>query len=753
MKKSSRSGRSSSPKTVALILALSAALPAAHAANGKWKGLGSDGAWDKSANWTAIPGAIGTTNNTDNATFDINAPDNQPVLIDAGRNIRFLQFNATQDTSAGSFTIGETTGNALHFTSGGNLYMLAGVTGTNLTQTINAPLILEAASATTDGTFLIQNSSSTASNILRIGGTIQGGTTTGAITLHIRGGNPGGNIITGSIGDGGAAGGLAISKADGGAWTLAGDNSYSGGTALIGGQLNLNHTHALGTGSLKVSLNPGAIDNTSGAPITLTGYAGLIIENTLTFVGTNDLNLGSAPVTINGSRSISVSAGTLTLGGSLTDGGAANKGLSVLGEGVLALTGDNGEYAEALYLNGGTARLASATARTGGVIRMGNGGVLELTAASGNLVSSIGADAGQIGLSNAGGGGFSAYDANLSVDLGSSITWGTGQWFSTAALVFSSAQARGTLDFKSDINLNNTGGADLTRKFLVHDGAAAVDAILSGVLSNSNRAGSLLKEGGGTLLLSAANTYRGATLVNAGRLIVGATGSIASTSGVSIAAGATFQYENDTVGLANAVTFSETGGTFIYNSASAYTGGALTVGEGAVVGGDGVLGALTLNAGGKIAPGNSIGTLSLDNENLTWNGEAAEGIAQFTFELSLSDNTSDRLDLGTGQLLKGTGESFTFDFSGTGAEGMTYTLLSFEESFGFAREDFSYLNLAAGLTGTFILNANDLQFAVIPEPGAFGLALIGLFAMAAAGRSAKARTERASDGAGKTWNR
>src|SRR5438067_1530478 len=53
-------------------------------------------------------------------------------------------------------------------------------------------------------------------------------------------------------------------------------------------------------------------------------------------------------------------------------------------------------------------------------------------------------------------------------------------------------------------------------------------------------AGSLTKTGTGTLLLSGINSYSGATTVGAGTLRIGVTNSIASTSAVTVAAGATF---------------------------------------------------------------------------------------------------------------------------------------------------------------------------------------------------------------------
>ena len=85
-----------------------------------------------------------------------------------------------------------------------------------------------------------------------------------------------------------------------------------------------------------------------------------------------------------------------------------------------------------------------------------------------------------------------------------------------------------------------------------------------------------------------------------------------------------------------------------------------------------------------------------------------------------------RLNL-TGDFLKGTGTVFKFDFLSGGSTG-TYVLVDWNGATTFSAADFSFSNLAGGLTGVFAINGTQLEFtataSAIPEP-ATTVALIG----------------------------
>ena len=114
---------------------------------------------------------------------------------------------------------------------------------------------------------------------------------------------------------------------------------------------------------------------------------------------------------------------------------------------------------------------------------------------------------------------------------------------------------------------------------------------LASALVNSGGTTNLVKNGSGTNTLKAANTYTGATTVNEGILNIASTGTINTSSGISVAAGA----------------------KFVYNSSTALSVAPTLTGNGisnrAVLSGTGTVGtSVTLdNLGDVLSPGNSPG--------------------------------------------------------------------------------------------------------------------------------------------------
>jgi len=189
----------------------------------------------------------------------------------------------------------------------------------------------------------------------------------------------------------------------------------------------------------------------------------------------------------------------------------------------------------------GTARLTAARTYAEGTVYLIGNGVLELGAdlngaTAGDFTRGLGTGNNQLHM--AAGGGFSAYGADRVVNLGGAtnlLTWAsTGSFVPDGKpLIFSSSHADATLVFENPLALQNR-----IREIRVQDGAAAVDARLTGKISGYSVAG-LVKSGAGTLELAAAQDYRGTVSVIGGGLRLGADDVFAGGTNALVLSGAT----------------------------------------------------------------------------------------------------------------------------------------------------------------------------------------------------------------------
>ncbi len=226
----------------------------------------------------------------------------------------------------------------------------------------------------------------------------------------------------------------------------------------------------------------------------------------------------STPVSLVGELVLTQSSsGTLGLSGGISGSG----GLTKSGAGTAILTTPN-SYTGATTLEDGLVRLDNAGGLPGGidaVVSPGEsalvfkGGVLGL--ATGDFTRPLGAGAGKLDWTN-GSGGFAAFGADREVRLNNgtaSVSWATEIVGTNNTLILGDSSATHTIDFKNGISF-----AGDKRTIQVEDGEAAEDAVLSGVLSDSNTASGLRKTGNGVLSLTNANTYGGSTTVADGVL-------------------------------------------------------------------------------------------------------------------------------------------------------------------------------------------------------------------------------------------
>ncbi len=218
--------------------------------------------------------------------------------------------------------------------------------------------------------------------------------------------------------------------------------------------------------------------------------------------------------------------------------------LTKSGTGTQSLAGTN-TYTGTTTVNGGDLKLDSANALPGGIgvtggtsaLLFNSGGVIGLTAASGDFTRAIlGISPGpnQVGWAANGQGGFAAFGGDRLVNFGGAadpIIWNQAGGVFGTNFILSDATADSKVTVVNPISFN--GGS---RTVTVHNGSAAVDAVLGGVLSSG---GTLIKDGLGTLELTAANTYGAATNVLAGTLRVSGAHSGAGT--VTVSSGATLE--------------------------------------------------------------------------------------------------------------------------------------------------------------------------------------------------------------------
>lgn len=314
----------------------------ASAASGTWQATPTNANWEAAGaeiNWNTgagtFPGDIlGSTTNLDVATFlsstQTNISINSSTPNSAPLNLGGITFGVAGSVPS-SFTIGATNGNALSLSSSGITQIVSGIGGANITQTINAPMILQGASATTAGSYTFRNDSTTASNTMILNGSITGGTTTGAITLTLRGGNTGTNTVNGLISRGSAAS-MAVQKSDGSTWILTNRaNSYNGNTTVGGGILQAQDTFtyasgdqtltgggAMGTG--QVVINGGTLqlringDNTAAAQV-LTYQNSSFFANAAT---TSTISVDRASGSTAQNKTLSFNSASVSRGGRLT---------------------------------------------------------------------------------------------------------------------------------------------------------------------------------------------------------------------------------------------------------------------------------------------------------------------------------------------------------------------------------------------------------------------------------------------------
>ena len=542
-------------------------------ANLTWVGDGAANLWDTtSLNWS---GDANVFTAYDNVSFDDSGSATPAVdLVGTVTPSSILVSNITKDYTFGTTTTGSLGGSASLTKAGAGKLTLSTINTFTGKATVNGGTL----SITTGSNLGAAPSAFVADQLTLNGGTLQV-TASGSVnvnrgtTLGVSGGTydiPSGILYTNTPVITGAG---SLTKVNSGTLRLPVANSYSGGTRLVGGTLDVGNGSALGHGG--VNLGGGTLS--FPAATTITNNVNVSASSTITF-GTT----GNSALVMNGE--LTGTSGTLL---TITPTGAATATTRVrLGSGITnTFTCDsdialNGTFTLATYnhqgaqtFNGvisgaGLVGRRSTLAGTAGTTIMNNtntysGGTIIADGAigfGGNSIGSPTVTSGPIGT------GTLSFDNNPGTlhrlfasggarTVGNAIVWPAG--------------ANQDLVIEGSNELDLTGSMDLggsTRTIAANNSA---NTVLGGALSN----GGLVKTGLGVLVLNGINTYTGSTTVSNGTLSgIGAlAGPVAVVPGGNLAPGASI----GTLTINNDLTL---GGTFTaeVNSTNAQTADLVT---------------------------------------------------------------------------------------------------------------------------------------------------------------------------------
>ncbi|MBR0868815.1 autotransporter-associated beta strand repeat-containing protein [Bradyrhizobium tropiciagri] len=438
----------------------------------------------------------------------------------------------------------------------------------------------------------------TGTTILTGTNTYLGGTTITAGTLQLGNGGTSGSIV-GDVANNGA---FAINRSD--TYTFAGIVSGSGAFAQIGsGTTILTSTNSYTGGT---TIAAGTLQLGNGG--TTGSIVGDVTNNSIFAVNRSD---------------------TFTFGGTISGTGAFTQS----GTGTTILTGTN-TYAGGTTLAAGTLSVSSDTnlGAASGALTF-NGGTLQVTGAG---------FTGTARTINWSGGGFDIADAANNFAVSQSFA-GTGALTKTGAgtLTFTgnNSYVGGTTIAAGTLQLGNGGTSGAITGDVTNNGTFAVNRAdiyaFGGAISGS---GAFAQRGTGTTVFTGTNNYTGGTTIAQGTLQIGDGGTTGAITGDVFNNGTLAFDRADAIGFTGAI--SGTGnlvklgaGTLTLNGQYSYTGAtsvnagklvvgddshanaslasAVTVNGGGTLGGIGTIGGLNVASGGMVTPGNSIGTLNV----------------------------------------------------------------------------------------------------------------------------------------------
>ncbi|ODJ95038.1 autotransporter-associated beta strand repeat-containing protein [Salmonella enterica] len=663
--------------------------------------------------------ALGTGDITDNAVLELNtggdfdnAISGSGQVVKSGDETLTLSGSNTYTggtiisggtlvaTNVEALGTGDVTDNAtLELNTGGDFDNAIGGTG-SVVKSGDKTLTLSGANSYTGGT-TISGGTLVASNVEAMGS----GDVTDNATLEL---NTGGDFANNIGGTG------SVVKSGDKTLTLSGTNSYTGGTTISGGTLVANNVEALGTGD--VTNNATLELNTGGDFDNAISGSGQVVKSgdkTLTLSGANSY---SGATTISGGTLIATHVNALGTGAidnrasllldasgqfTVTDLTTESGGNTEIGAGstlqATTLT-QKSDSTLTINLNGNTVdpviHAASQVSLAGTLDITGVGDVLDSDPASTDDLDTFTLIASDKTIA----GDFEKLTvAGMDADLADFITVDgriddTGKQYElTTALTWYADRDDAVTDAHGTFNLTNADGS-----FAVNTVLENVDATLDPASATGWDGTSLIKQGAGTLILNAENTYTGGTTISGGTLVatnVDALGSGDVTDDATLELNTGGTFDNAIGGSGNVV--KSGADTLTLSGSNSYTGGTTISGGTLVASNVEALGTgdvtnnatLELNTGGDFI--NNIGgtgrveksgddTLTLSGSNTYTGGTLinggtlvasnveALGTGDVTDNATLALNTGGTFDnaiSGSGQVVKSGDETLTL--SGT----------------------------------------------------------------------------------------
>jgi fibronectin-binding autotransporter adhesin len=547
-----------------------------------------------------------------------------------------------------------------------------------------------------------------------------------------------------------------LTKLGSGSLTLSASNAYTGNTRVNGGTLVLSHTSAASTGTVQLaggtlsatvtSLNTAGIRVAAGdsGVLTASGASG-VTTGTMSVDGT--LTVQRSTGGTQGTWTTSALVGSGTLVAENTNGGVAPAATN----GRLVLPPNSGFTGSVVVQNGGfvvtnwtTVNLASAVVNAGGFLAVVDSSTTTLTSLSGAGTIIRNGGTGLISLVVGGGTfGGSIFQTNGAGDaynpsLGAMSLTKTSA--NTLVLSGSNAYAGTTTINQGVLQIGNNGVTGSLPSSAISGSSGATLAFsrtdnYGGNFANTISGGLGVRVNSGTLTLSAANTYTGATTVSAGVLALAAGGSFANSSSIIVG----------NAGSSGAVL-----------DLTAKTAG-FDIGSGQTLGGGGTVqlaSAGTLNVLGLLSPGNSPGLFTFDAGTTILSGTTLMeisglaratdpshgtgfydainvidsgvltfgGLLELTFSQQFADNDTFDLFAAPG------GGSLAGNFTGVNVTGSFYNGLTWNQS------GTKWTSTATSGGQSLEFNAATGTLVIVPEPGALALAGLGIAAAAWAAR-------------------